>query len=211
MCPDDWTTPNRAWTHPVSKSALISGPLCPRYQRATMTGIFPAQHRCRKPRPTKTLRLARLRAPPERGCLSIARKTVPASPTDHLGRVYRCNPTSDAASASHITHLQLMCGPPFGRELGTNWEQCWQRLAPCHGHNAKTAKVATCEAYRIHRTLSTTATCFQRHADGRRAGLKIRSSQGCQTPTFCGASDTRLMRAGNDQRPWFCAERASRE
>jgi hypothetical protein len=35
-------------------------------------------------------------------------------------------------------------------------------------------------------TLSTTATCFQRHADGRRAGLKIRSSQEGvgSSPTF---------------------------
>jgi len=34
---------------------------------------------------------------------------------------------------------------------------------------------------------------------------------GCQTPTFCGASDTRLLRLGKDQRPWFSTERAGRE
>ena len=43
-------------------------------------------------------------------------------------------------------------------------------------------------------TLSTTATCFQCHGDGRRAGLKIRSSQEGvgSSPTF-GTTNLRLI------------------
>ena len=129
---------------PLANRALISGPLCPRCQRATMTGIFPALHRCRKPRPTINPRLARLRAPPERGCLSIARKTVPASPTDHLGRVYRCNPTS-AAARQPITHDQSCTG----LYSGASWEQIGNSIgnvSPMRPQCENT-KVATCEPW----------------------------------------------------------------
>jgi hypothetical protein len=34
---------------------------------------------------------------------------------------------------------------------------------------------------------------------------------GFQAPTVCRASGTGLLRVRLDQRPWFCAERASRE
>ena len=37
------------------------------------------------------------------------------------------------------------------------------------------------------------------------ADVRAAKGQGCQTPTVCGASDTPLMHAGNDHRPWFCA------
>ena len=123
---------------PSANRALTSGSLCPRYQRATMTGILPALHRRRKPRPTKNPRLARLRAPPERGCVSIARKTVPASPTDHLGRVYRCNPTSAAARVGPspmINRVRASIRTRVGNKLGT----VLATSAPC-GHNAKTPR-----------------------------------------------------------------------
>ena len=67
--------------------------------------------------------------------------------------------------------------------LGTKWEQYW-RYQP----NATTIseeQVSIVTGLKT-KTLSTTATCFQRHADGRRTGLKIRSLQGGvgSSPTF---------------------------
>jgi hypothetical protein len=67
--------------------------------------------------------------------------------------------------------------------LGTKWEQDWQ-----YQPNAATMYVCEGSIVTALRSmpLSITATCFQYHEYGRRAGLKIRSPQGGvgSSPTF---------------------------
>jgi hypothetical protein len=89
-------------------------------------------------------RLARLSVPPERRCLSIARKTVPVSLTDHLGRVYRCNPTSAAASRP-ITHDQSCTG----LHSNASWEQIGNRIGNVNPMRpqCENTKEATCEPW----------------------------------------------------------------
>ena len=79
-----------------------------------------------------------------------------------------------SAAAEQITPTSLY-RPLFGRELGTNWEQHRQ-----HQHHTATMRKHQGGAVLAldSQTLSTTATCFQYHDYGRRAGLKIWSSQG---------------------------------
>ncbi len=77
------------------------------------------------------------------------------------------------SSAEQITPTSLY-RPLFGRELGTNWEQYWQRqphAATMRKHQGGVVRALDAQ------TLSITATCFQYHEYGRRPGLKIRSSQ----------------------------------
>ena len=55
------------------------------------------------------------------GFVPIGRKTVPASPADHLGRVYRCNPTSAAARQpiAIIKPVRDCIRTRVGNKLGT--------------------------------------------------------------------------------------------
>ena len=63
-------------------------------------------------------------------------------------------------------------GRDYGLELGTNWEQYWQRQP----HAATMRKYQGGDVLALDsQTLSTTATCFQCDGYGRRTGLKIRS------------------------------------
>ena len=88
----------------------------------------------------------------------------------------------------------------FGNNIGNvspTWLQCcWQKsgdVTACHTSN-----------------LTVNPTCFQRHADGRRAGLKIRSSQEGvgSSPTFGNSVSTRIAPGpdvGRSSRSWSAA------
>ena len=157
---------------PVSESSLDSGVTLDATRPAHDDRIVTRNTDAGKPRPTKNPRLARPRAPPERGFVSIARKTVTASPTDQRGRgftgVIRHRPRRVSPSPMIKPEPASIRG-----ELGTNWQQYWQRQP-----NAATMRkdqggdVLALDS----QTLSITATCFQYHDFGRRPGLKIRSS-----------------------------------
>ncbi len=79
--------------------------------------------------------------------------------------------------------IQTYRGPQFGRQLGTNCEQHWQRQP--HAATMRKHQGGDVRALDLQ-TSSTTATCFQCHDYGRRTGLKIRSSQEGvgSSPTF---------------------------
>jgi len=101
-------------------------------------------NRRRKPTPTKTPLLPRPRATPPRGFVAIARKAVPSSLTDQLGRAYRCDPTS-ATAAQPITHDQAC----RGLYSGASWEQIGNSIgnvSPMRPQCENT-KVATCEPW----------------------------------------------------------------
>ena len=107
----------------------------------------------------------------------IGRKTAPASPADHLGRftgVIRHRPPRVSLSRI-IKPVRACIWTRVGNKLGT----VLATSAPC-GHTAKTPRWR--RASLGFATLSTTATCFQRDSDGRRAGLKIRTNRWTPDP-----------------------------
>ncbi len=68
-------------------------------------------------------------------------------------------------------------------DLATNWQQDWQYqpdAAKMRKHRGGVVLALDSQ------TLSTSATCFECHGNGRRTGLKIRSSQEGvgSSPTF---------------------------
>jgi len=78
------------------------------------------------------------------GFVPIGRETAPASPADHLGRVYRCNPTS-AAARQPITHHQACTG----LHSDASWEQIGNSIgnvSPMRPQ-CEITKVATCEPW----------------------------------------------------------------
>jgi hypothetical protein len=109
---------------------------------------------------------------------SLRRSTTPATPT--VTRVL-------LSRASAQTDWQQN-GNNFGRVTPT-WPQCrWQRngdLTVCHTSN-----------------LTASPTCFQRHAGGRRAGLKIQwgNSRSGSSPTFGIRYVLRLATCRNSRR-----------
>ena len=169
-CPDDWTPPNRAWTHILPNRDSISEPLCPRCQAPRRPEYF-VRLTDAKSRGLRKPRLAQLRGAllSRVACLSLGTpfrrrpwitgdRVCTLDPLPATSRVSR-SPTTKPVRASIRT------------ALATIWQQDWQ-----YQPNAATMYVVHAGIVTGSKStaLSVATTCFQRHADGRSTGLKIR-------------------------------------
>jgi hypothetical protein len=112
-------------------------------------------NRRRKPRTTITP-AGTTEAHASRGFVPVARKSVPASPTDHLGQGSQARSDIGHCLRQPITHDQAYTG----LDLGASWEQYWQRqphAATMRKHQGGDVRALDSQ------TVSTTATCFQYH------------------------------------------------
>ncbi len=83
-----------------------------------------------------------------------------------------------------------------------------------HGHQTLELEIKVLDVYDPTTCQICNAVRDVRHppfAERQALAFCVFERPGRETPTFCRASGTRLLRLRNDQTPWSCAERASRE